>query len=93
MASALETTVYLDAKDYQRLVEIARADGRAPAELVRLAVAEYTQRRQLQPKPASVGVGHSRRGDVAERAEELLAGFGRARRRGRLAPSGDSEPG
>jgi hypothetical protein len=79
MASALKTTVYLDARDYQRLKVIARADGRAPAELVRLAVAEYTQRRQALPKPKSIGVGHSRKGDVSERAEEFLAGFGRSR--------------
>jgi predicted transcriptional regulator len=66
MATALKTTVYLDAKDYERLKEIARADGRAPAEVVREAVAEYAQR-------------HRRRGDVSERAEELLVGFGRSR--------------
>lgn len=79
MASALKTTVYLDAKDYERLKEIARADGRAPAEVVREAVAEYTQRRRPQRTPKSVGAGHSRRGDVSERAEGLLVGFGRAK--------------
>jgi predicted transcriptional regulator len=79
MATALKTTVYLDAKDYERLKEIARADGRAPAEVVREAVAEYAQRHRPQRTPKSLGAGHSRRGDVSERAEELLVGFGRSR--------------
>ena len=34
-----KTTVYLDHPDYQRLKAIARAQGRAPAELTREAVA------------------------------------------------------
>jgi predicted transcriptional regulator len=79
MAGALKTTVYLDAKDYERLKEIARADGRAPAEVVREAVAEYAQRHRPQRRPKSIGIGHSGRGDVSERAEELLAGFGRTK--------------
>jgi predicted transcriptional regulator len=79
MATALKTTVYLDAKDYERLKAIARADGRAPAEVVRAAVAEYTQRHRQRRTPKSLGVGHSRRGDVSERAEELLVGFGRSK--------------
>ncbi|HEY8086498.1 MAG TPA: ribbon-helix-helix domain-containing protein [Polyangiaceae bacterium] len=79
MASALKTTVYLDAKDYERLKEIARAAGRAPAEVVREAVAEYTQRHRPQRTPRSIGAGHSGRGDVSERAEQLLAGLGRKR--------------
>jgi hypothetical protein len=79
MAGALKTTVSLDAKDYERLKEIARPDGRAPAEVVREAVAEYAQRRRPQRTPKSVGVGHSRRGDVSERAEELLVGFGQSK--------------
>ncbi len=79
MASALKTTVYLDAKDYERLKVIARADGRAPAELVREAVAEYARRRKPHRTASSVGAGHSKRGDVSERAEELLVGFGRSK--------------
>jgi predicted transcriptional regulator len=74
---ALKTTVYLDAEDYERIKEIARAEGRVPAELVREAVAEYAERRRPRRTPRSVGVGQSRRGDVAERAEELLEGMGR----------------
>jgi len=77
MAGALKTTVYLDANAYERIKEIARVEGRAPAELVREAVAEYAQRKRPHRKPKSIGVGHSRRGDVGERAEDLLAGMGR----------------
>lgn len=77
MANVLKTTVYLEADDYDRIKEIARAEGRAPAELVREAVAEYAARRRPRRKPKSLGAGRSRRGDVSERAEELLDGMGR----------------
>jgi predicted transcriptional regulator len=77
MAAPLKTTVYLDAAEYERLKAIARAEGRAPAELVREAVAQYAQRRRPRLQPKSIGVGHSRQGTVAERAEELLEGMGR----------------
>jgi hypothetical protein len=77
MAGALKTTVYLDAEEYERLKEIARIEGRAPAELVREAVAEYASRKRPHRRPKSIGAGHSGRGDVAERADELLAGMGR----------------
>jgi predicted transcriptional regulator len=77
MVSALKTTVYLDKREYERLKEIARSEGRPPAELVREAVAQYTARRRTRKLPRSVGAGKSRRGDVGERAEELLAGMGR----------------
>jgi predicted transcriptional regulator len=79
MAGALKTTVYLDADDYAHLKEIARAEGRAPAELVREAVAEYSQRKRPHKRPKSIGIGHSGRGDVSERAEKLLVGMGRPR--------------
>ena len=79
MARALKTTVYLDEDDYRSVKDIARAEGRAPAELVREAVAEYAKRKRLLRRPSSIGAGHSRRGDVAERSEELLAGMGRRR--------------
>lgn len=71
-----KTTVYLDAGDYQRLKGIARAEGRTAAELVREAVAEYAQRHSHHPLPRSLGAGRSGRGDLSERAEELLNGLG-----------------
>jgi predicted transcriptional regulator len=79
MAGALKTTVYLDAEEYERLKDIARSEGRAPAELVREAVAEYTRRRRPLRKAKSIGAAHSGRGDLSERAEQLLGGMGRRR--------------
>jgi hypothetical protein len=76
MASPLKTTVYLEAEAYERLKRIAHEEGRTTAELVREAVAEYAERRAPRRPPASLGIGHSGRGDVSERAEELLRGMG-----------------
>jgi len=77
MATVLKTTVYLDSDDYERIKEIARAESRAPAELVREAVAEYAARRRPHRAPKSLGAGHSRKGDISERADALLTGMGR----------------
>jgi predicted transcriptional regulator len=74
-----KTTVYLDVEDYRRIKAIAKAERRVPADLVREAVAEYAGRHASRAAPRSIGVGRSKRGDVSERAEELLAGMGRAR--------------
>ena len=76
--AAQKTTVYLDTSDYQRLKTLARERGRTTAELVREAVAQYAARELPRRRlPRSLGVGRSRRGDVASRAEELLEGFGK----------------
>ncbi len=75
MSELLKTTVYLDRDDYARLRARARAEGRPPAELVREAVAAYVVDRPAV-LPRSLGRGRSGRGDLAERAEELLAGLG-----------------
>ena len=72
-----KTTVYLDAEDYRALKRIAQRAGRAPAELVREAVAEYAVRHSRTTKAKSVGAFTSRRRDLSERAEELLTGLGR----------------
>lgn len=74
-----KTTVYLDADDYRRLKSLARAKGRTTADLVREAVSVYTTREQPRRRPRSIGAGSSRTGDVSERAEALLAGFGTRR--------------
>ncbi len=76
MSEWTRTTVYLDAADYRRLKALARSEGRTTAELIREAVAEYTRRRTGSALPQSVAAGRSGRGDLAERAEELLAGMG-----------------
>jgi hypothetical protein len=74
-----KTTVYLDVDAYRRIKAIAKAEHRAPADLVREAVTEYAGRHARRAAPRSIGIGRSKRGDVSERAEELLAGFGRSR--------------
>lgn len=77
MPGVQKTTVYLDAADYRRLKAIARARGCAPAELVREAVARYAAAESPGRRARSIGSGSSRRGDLSERAEHLLAGLGR----------------
>lgn len=79
MSDLLRTTVYLPEADYRRIQELARAEGRPAADLVREAVAAYGRRRGRRKLPRSLGAARSGRGDLSERAEELLAGFGRER--------------
>jgi hypothetical protein len=74
-----KTTVYMDEETYRRLKHIARLEGRAPAEMVREAVAEYTARHAPRRKPRSVGAFRSGRRDLSRRAEALLTGFGKDR--------------
>ncbi len=72
-----KTTVYFDANDYRRLKQIAKREGRKPAELVREAVSEYTARRQTGGRlPASIASFSSGKGDLASRDEDYLKGFG-----------------
>jgi len=78
MTKVIRTTVYLDRADYERLKVMARARRRPPAALIREAVAEYARRHGGRRLPKSVGAGRSGRGDLSERAEELLAGMGRS---------------
>ncbi len=73
---SMKTTVYLNPEDYRRLKALAKERGRPVAELVREAVAEYAVRHAKTTGPVSIGVGHSGRGDVSERAEEFLDGMG-----------------
>lgn len=77
MPDIQKTTVYLDAADYRRLKALARARGSTPAELVREAVARYAAAETPPRKARSIGAGRSRRSDLSERAEELLAGLTR----------------
>jgi predicted DNA-binding protein len=79
--SVAKTTIYLDAAEYRQLKALANADGRKTAALVREAVTAYIAQRAVSTTASSIGVGRSRRGDVAAKAEELLAGMGRSRRK------------
>lgn len=71
-----KTTLYLESDDYRRLKRVAYRRRVAPAVLVREAIAEYVARHDTACAPRSVGAAASRKGDLSERAEELLAGFG-----------------
>ena len=71
-----KTTLYLDSDDYRRLKRVAFRRRVAPAVLVREAIADYVARHDVVRAARSVGATRSGRGDLAERAEELLAGFG-----------------
>jgi hypothetical protein len=73
----VRTTVYLDEDAYEELKRIAQKEGRVTAELVREAIAEYTSKRTRRRTPRSLGAGTSKRGDLSERAEDLLKGMGR----------------
>ena len=76
MDDTTKTTVYLNSSDYRRLRALAVAQGRSAAELVREAVAIYTRTHESTTLPSSVARGRSGRGDLSERAEELLTGLG-----------------
>ena len=79
MSKVQKTTVYLDEADYRRLKAIGRELGRPPAALVREAVSEFTRSYGRRKKVRSLGIGHSGRGDLSERADELLIGLPRDR--------------
>jgi predicted transcriptional regulator len=76
-ADRSKTTLYLDELVYRRLKALARARGVSPAALVREAMAQYVVQHDKGRRPRSIGAGASRRGDLSERAEDLLEGFGR----------------
>ncbi len=73
-----KTTLYLDEDTYAELKRLARSIRRSPAALVREAVAEYTVRHAPRRAPRSLGAFKSGRRDLGQRAEELLAGLGKA---------------
>ncbi len=73
------TTIYLDAHTIERLQRMAEASGRTQAAVIRDAVAVYSTTRGARRAPRSVGLGASGRGDLSERAEDLLEGFGQER--------------
>ena len=75
----VKTTVYLESDTVLTLRQLAAAQHRSQAELIRDALAAYT--RQIQrPKFPGMGEFDSGHTDTSERAEEILAD---AARRGR----------
>lgn len=74
----IKTTLYLREEDYRRLKAVARQQNRPTAEVIREALAEYVSGHDTKrSRPRSLGAGRSGRGDLSERAEDLLTGLGR----------------
>jgi hypothetical protein len=72
-----KTTVYMEEQTYRQLKQIARAQRRSQAELIRAAVAEYTAGHALRRNPRSIGTFRSSRPDLGQRANQLLGDFGK----------------
>jgi predicted transcriptional regulator len=70
MSSMHKTTLYLDDDLYARVQREAEARGTTQALVVREAIAAHVGRRMRTSK--SAGLGRSGKGDLSERAEELL---------------------
>jgi hypothetical protein len=70
----VKTTVYLPAALKQALARLAGRQGRSEAELVRLAVERLVEAEDV-PRPR-LPLFTSSDPELAERAEEHLAGFG-----------------
>jgi predicted transcriptional regulator len=66
-----KTTVYLDEDLALTLRQLATSEGRAQAELIREALAEYARRRK---RPAIPGIGEFDSGhtDTSQKAEQIL---------------------
>jgi predicted transcriptional regulator len=66
-----KTTVYLDPDLALTLRQLATSEGRAQAELIREALAEYARRRK---RPAIPGIGEFDSGhtDTSQKAEQIL---------------------
>lgn len=78
MAGMVKTTVYMDEETARQLRERARREGRPQAELIREALRAHLQG-DSRPELRGVGAFRSGRGDVSERAEELLRAAARDR--------------
>jgi predicted transcriptional regulator len=66
-----KTTVYLDADLAVMIRQLATIEGRAQAELIREALAEYA-RRKKRPEIPGLGEFDSGHTDTSEKAEQIL---------------------
>jgi predicted transcriptional regulator len=73
------TTIYLDEHTRERLQRLAEASGQTQAAVIREAIAVYSSTRSVRRAPRSVAMGGSATGELSERAEDLLEGFGQDR--------------
>jgi len=77
MSKARKTTIYLPDRLKRDIERVAQSERRSEANVIRDAVeSAIQQRRPPQPRIPLVSYGLGAP-DVAERAEELLDGFGR----------------
>ncbi len=68
------TTILADEGLMLEARRLAEESGRSVTAIIHEALAEYLTRHRPQSKPISfIGIGRSGRGDIAERAEEILA--------------------
>jgi predicted transcriptional regulator len=70
------TTVYLDEHTRERLQRLAEASGQTQAAVIREAIEVYSTTRGKRRRPRSIGMGASRAGNLSERVDDLLDGFG-----------------
>lgn len=78
MSRPKKTTIYLQPELKKDIERAAKLERRSEADVIRDAVSEYVDER-FKPQPPRIplvpyGLGAP---DIAERAEELLDGFGR----------------
>jgi len=74
MGGMEKTTVYLTEKQKRALAEAARISGRSEADLIREGIDTVTSRHAIiEP---TLPLYDSGRGDVADRVDEFLDGFG-----------------
>ena len=77
MSKAKKTTIYLPDRLKRDIERVARNEGRSEADVIRDAVeSSIYERRAPEPRIPLVSYGLGAP-DIAERAEELLDGFGR----------------
>ena len=74
----VQITVYFDEETALSLRQLAQAQGRSQAELVRDAVMQYVPQAN-RPEPKGIGAYRSGRSDISGRAEELLKSVTRER--------------
>jgi ribbon-helix-helix CopG family protein len=75
----VKTTVYLEQEVALALRQLSAVQGRSQAELIRDALAAYTQG-TVRPMPKGMGKYRSGEPDVAQRAKQILADAAKKRR-------------
>jgi predicted transcriptional regulator len=68
----VKTTLYLDEESALRVRQVATAQGRSQADVVREAIAEYTAKQEPQSAPYGVGQYESKSVDSAAHAKALV---------------------